>query len=237
LIPALAGAIRVSDVAQLTMGNGPSNIQRFNRQRQITVYASLDGMPLGEGVTRVREKVSELNLKPGYGVVFTGNARTLATASNDFAVAMLLAVAFIYMVLASQFNSLIHPLTIMTALPLSLPAGLLALLAFGMTLNVYSAIGMLMLFGIVKKNSASGLYEHAARRGDGTSRSPDGRQPRSIAADPHDHDFDRCRHDADRPGPRCGRGLSCIYGSNDYRGADAVPSADTSDHPCRLLLL
>ncbi|HVQ63513.1 MAG TPA: efflux RND transporter permease subunit [Terriglobia bacterium] len=153
LIPAASAAIRVSDVAQLTMGNGPSNIQRFNRQRQITVYASLDGMPLGEGVTRVREKVSELNLKPGYAVVFTGNARTLATASNDFAVAMLLAVAFIYMVLASQFNSLVHPLTIMTALPLSLPAGLLALLAFGMTLNVYSAIGMLMLFGIVKKNS------------------------------------------------------------------------------------
>jgi len=153
LIPSAAGAVRVSDVAQLTMGNGPSNIQRFNRQRQVTVYASLDGVPLGEGVTRVTEKIRELNLKPGYGVIFTGNARTLATASNDFTVAMLLAVAFIYMVLASQFNSLIHPLTIMTALPLSLPAGLLALLAFGMTLNVYSAIGMLMLFGIVKKNS------------------------------------------------------------------------------------
>jgi HAE1 family hydrophobic/amphiphilic exporter-1 len=153
LIPSAASSVRVSDIAQLTMGNGPANIQRFNRQRQITVYASLDGIPLGEGVTRVREKVAELGLKPGYGVVFTGNARTLDTASKDFTVAMLLAVAFIYMVLASQFNSLIHPLTIMTALPLSLPAGLLALLAFGMTLNVYSAIGMLMLFGIVKKNS------------------------------------------------------------------------------------
>jgi HAE1 family hydrophobic/amphiphilic exporter-1 len=153
LIPSSAGPVRVSDVAQLSMGNGPSNIQRFNRQRQVTVYASLDGIVLGEGVQRVREKVAELSLKPGYGIVFTGNARTLDTASKDFTVAMLLAVAFIYMVLASQFNSLIHPLTIMTALPLSLPAGLLALLAFGMTLNVYSAIGMLMLFGIVKKNS------------------------------------------------------------------------------------
>ncbi|HET9942684.1 MAG TPA: efflux RND transporter permease subunit, partial [Terriglobia bacterium] len=122
LIPAATGAVRVSDVAQLTMGNGPANIQRYNRQRQITVYCSLDGIPLGEGVTLVREKVAELGLKPGYGIVFTGNARTLDTASKDFAVAMLLAVAFIYMVLASQFNSLIHPLTIMTALPLSLPA-------------------------------------------------------------------------------------------------------------------
>jgi HAE1 family hydrophobic/amphiphilic exporter-1 len=153
LIPSSSGTVRVSDVAQLAMGIGPSNIQRFNRQRQITVYASLDGIPLGEGVTAVQAKIPELDLKPGYGVVFTGNARTLETASNDFTVAMLLAVAFIYMVLASQFNSLVHPLTIMTALPLSLPAGLLALLAFGMTLNVYSAIGMLMLFGIVKKNS------------------------------------------------------------------------------------
>jgi hydrophobic/amphiphilic exporter-1 (mainly G- bacteria), HAE1 family len=77
------------------------------------------------------------------------------------------------MVLASQFNSFVHPLTIMTALPLSLPAGLLALMAFGMTINVYSAIGLMMLFGIVKKNSilqvdytntlrAEGLDRHAA---------------------------------------------------------------------------
>jgi HAE1 family hydrophobic/amphiphilic exporter-1 len=153
LIPAANGAVRVSDVAQLALGNGPANIQRYNRQRQVTVYASMDGLPLGEAVTLTTAKIKELNMKPGYGIIFTGNARTLATASRDFTLAMLLAVAFIYMVLASQFNSLIHPLTIMTALPLSLPAGLLALYALGMTLNVYSAIGMLMLFGIVKKNS------------------------------------------------------------------------------------
>ena len=65
----------------------------------------------------------------------------------------MLSIAFIYMVLASQFNSFIHPLTIMTSLPLSLPAGLIALMAFGKTINVYSAIGLMMLFGIVKKNS------------------------------------------------------------------------------------
>jgi len=154
LIPsATQGTVRVSDVAQLRMDVGPPRIDRYNRQRQIGVWAGLDGIPLGEAVRAAQEKIAELNMKPGYSVVFSGSARTLATASSDFTLAMLLAVAFIYMVLASQFNSLIHPLTIMTSLPLSLPAGLLALMMFGMTLNIYSAIGLLMLFGIVKKNS------------------------------------------------------------------------------------
>jgi HAE1 family hydrophobic/amphiphilic exporter-1 len=145
--------VRVSDVAQLVREYGPASIDRYNRQRQISVNANLDKVPLGDVVAAARLKVAELNLKPGYQAVFGGTARTLDEASNDFVIAMLLAVAFIYMVLASQFNSFVHPLTIMTALPLSLPAGLVALMAFGMTLNVYSAIGLMMLFGIVKKNS------------------------------------------------------------------------------------
>jgi HAE1 family hydrophobic/amphiphilic exporter-1 len=154
LIPAASGrVVRVSDVAQLKSDNGPSRIDRYQRQRNINAFANLDNIALGEAVVIAKQKIEELNLKPGYQVVFTGSAKTLATASNDFTLAMLLAVAFIFMVLASQFNSVLHPLTIMTALPLSLPAGLLALLIAGKTLNVYSGIGMLMLFGIVKKNS------------------------------------------------------------------------------------
>jgi len=154
LVPSLTQrVVRLSDVAQLKLDYGPNNIQRYNRQRQITLQAVLDGIPLGDAVAAIREKSGELNMKAGYGLVFSGGARQLAQASSDFGLAVLLAVAFIYMVLASQFNSFVHPLTIMTSLPLSLPAGLIALMAFGMTLNVYSAIGMLMLFGIVKKNS------------------------------------------------------------------------------------
>jgi len=155
LVPSLSSqrTVRLSDVAQLKMAYGPSNIQRYNRQRQITINAGLDNLPLGDAVAAATEKVADLKMKPGYSFVFTGSAKDLATASNDFVIAILLAVAFIYMVLASQFNSFVHPLTIMTALPLSLPAGLFALMAFGMTINVYSAIGLLMLFGIVKKNS------------------------------------------------------------------------------------
>jgi HAE1 family hydrophobic/amphiphilic exporter-1 len=154
LIPAGPNkTVRVSDVAALKEDYGPASIDRYNRQRQISVNANIDRVPLGEVVAAARLKVDELHMKPGYQGVFGGSAKTLNEASSNFQIAIILAVAFIYMVLASQFNSFVHPLTIMTALPLSLPAGLLALMAFGMTLNVYSAIGLMMLFGIVKKNS------------------------------------------------------------------------------------
>ena len=175
-VPASSGRmVRVSDVARLTLGNAPASIDRYNRMRQVSVNANLDRLKitLGDAIAAARVKVGELGLKAGYQVTFGGSAKTLSEAGNDFVLAIILAVAFIYMVLASQFNSFIHPLTIMTALPLSLPAGLLALMAFGMTLNVYSAIGLMMLFGIVKKNSilqvdytntlrAQGLDRHTA---------------------------------------------------------------------------
>jgi HAE1 family hydrophobic/amphiphilic exporter-1 len=154
LVPSAPGkTVKVSDVATLKNDYGPASIDRYNRQRQISVNANLQGVPLGEALAAARVKVEDLHLKPGYQAVFGGSARTLAEASSNFTIALVLAVIFIYMVLASQFNSFIHPLTIMTSLPLSLPAGLLALMAFGMTLNVYSAIGLMMLFGVVKKNS------------------------------------------------------------------------------------
>jgi hydrophobic/amphiphilic exporter-1 (mainly G- bacteria), HAE1 family len=155
-VPASGGRmVRLTDVAHLSMGSAPGSIDRFNRMRQISVNANLDRLKitLGDAIGQAREKVGELGLKAGYQVTFGGSARTLSQASNDFLLAIVLSVLFIYMVLASQFNSFIHPLTIMTSLPLSLPAGLLALMAFGMTINVYSAIGLMMLFGVVKKNS------------------------------------------------------------------------------------
>jgi HAE1 family hydrophobic/amphiphilic exporter-1 len=154
LIPGAGGrALKVSDVASLTLEPGPANIDRYNRQRQVSLMGGLDGIPLQTGISAVQEKVDEMRLKPGYAAVFGFSARMLSQASNDFMMAVILAVIFIYMVLASQFNSFIHPLTIMTAIPLSLPCGLFALMIFGMTVNVYSAIGLMMLFGIVKKNS------------------------------------------------------------------------------------
>lgn len=154
LVPGAGGRpLRVSDIASLTREPGPANIDRYNRQRQVSLNGGLDGIPMQSAIQAVQQKVDEMHLKPGYAAVFGFSARILNQASNDFLMAVILAVIFIYMVLASQFNSFIHPLTIMTAIPLSLPCGLFALMIFGMTVNVYSAIGLMMLFGIVKKNS------------------------------------------------------------------------------------
>jgi hydrophobic/amphiphilic exporter-1 (mainly G- bacteria), HAE1 family len=154
LVPGAGGRpLRVNDIASLALEPGPANIDRYNRQRQISLNGGLDGLPMQSAVNAVQAKVDEMHLKSGYAAVFGFSARMLSQASNDFLVAVILAVIFIYMVLASQFNSFIHPLTIMTAIPLSVPCGLFALMIFGMTVNVYSAIGLMMLFGIVKKNS------------------------------------------------------------------------------------
>ncbi len=154
LVPGAGGRpLKVNDIASLALEPGPANIDRYNRQRQISLNGGLDGLPMQSAVNAVQGKVDEMHLKSGYAAVFGFSARMLSQASNDFLVAVILAVIFIYMVLASQFNSFIHPLTIMTAIPLSVPCGLFALMIFGMTVNVYSAIGLMMLFGIVKKNS------------------------------------------------------------------------------------
>ncbi|MCX6544117.1 MAG: efflux RND transporter permease subunit [Acidobacteria bacterium] len=176
VVPASGGRmVRVNEVATLALGNAPASIDRYNRMRQISVNANLDPLKikLGDAISQARVKVGELDLKAGYQVTFGGSAKTLSEAGSDFVLVIILSIVFIYMVLASQFNSFVHPLTIMTALPLSLPAGLLTLMLFGMTINVYSAIGLMMLFGIVKKNSilqvdytntlrAEGMERHAA---------------------------------------------------------------------------
>ena len=162
-------------------------------------------MPLGDVLAAARAKVDELHLKAGLsGGVRRQRARRWPRRRTTSRIAIVLAVAFIYMVLASQFNSFVHPLTIMTALPLSLPAGLLALMAFGMTLNVYSAIGLMMLFGIVKKNSILQVDYTNTLRAQGMERHEAliAGQPRPAPPDSDDDDRHRRRHAADRVRPR-----------------------------------
>ncbi len=147
------GPLRLDAVASFDRARGPAQIERLNRTRQVEIGANLaDGVALGTAVARVESIVREMDLPGGYSLRFGGRARILEETVSSFLTALLLSFLFMYMVLAAQFESFLHPVTIMLALPLSLPFAILSLLILGDTLNIYSAFGTFMLFGIVKKN-------------------------------------------------------------------------------------
>jgi HAE1 family hydrophobic/amphiphilic exporter-1 len=114
--------------------------------------SNLDNLPLGTAIERVGQFVKEADLPPGYAPMALGRAKTFAETGINFALAFLLSLIFMYMILAAQFESFLHPVTIMLSLPLSIPFALMSLVGLGETLNLYSVIGLFMLFGIVKKN-------------------------------------------------------------------------------------
>jgi HAE1 family hydrophobic/amphiphilic exporter-1 len=144
--------VRLANLASLTEERGPAQIDHLNRQRKVTVVANLDGIALGTAVERVRAMVAALDLPPTYGIVFGGHAKSLGDTGSNFLIAFLLSFVFMYMILAAQFESFVHPITILLALPLSIPFALASLLLLDETLNIYSVLGLFMLFGIVKKN-------------------------------------------------------------------------------------
>ena len=144
--------VRLANLAVLAEERGPAQIDHYNRQRKVTVVANLDGVPLGDAVARIRALVAALDMPPNYGLVFTGRAKSLGESNANFLLAFLLSFLFMYIILAAQFESFLHPITIMLALPLTLPFALLSLWLLNETLNIYSILGLFMLFGIVKKN-------------------------------------------------------------------------------------
>jgi HAE1 family hydrophobic/amphiphilic exporter-1 len=128
-------------------------ITRKGRERSITLFANVG--PEGsqaEAVQRLQERAQAI-LPPGYHAVLSGSAQALTESFQELKFAILFGIAIAYMILASQFNSLTHPLTVLIALPFSLSGALAALYLFDQTLNVYSFIGIVLLMGIVKKNS------------------------------------------------------------------------------------
>ncbi len=151
-IAARGGLVRLEALAEFERERGPAQIDRLGRIRQVEIGANLDGVPLGDAVDKVRGLVAELELPPDYEAVFGGRAKILQQTLESFLAALALSFLFMYMVLAAQFESLLHPVTIMLSLPLSLPFALLSLILLGDTLNIYSTFGVFMLFGIIKKN-------------------------------------------------------------------------------------
>jgi HAE1 family hydrophobic/amphiphilic exporter-1 len=146
--------VRIDNVADITRGLGPSRISRFNRQYNVPIYAAnAPDKPLSEAVKDITQVMQNLNLPPGYRFFFGGNVKALDETTNNLIMAFLLAIVFMYMVLAAQFESFTHPFIILLALPLSVPFALLSLYLTGRTLNLWSTLGVLLLLGIVKKNA------------------------------------------------------------------------------------
>jgi hydrophobe/amphiphile efflux-1 (HAE1) family protein len=147
------GQVRLDSVARITRGLGPARIDRYNRQFQGGIYGNnAPDFPLGDAARAVADDVQRAGLPPGYGFRFSGAVKILDETTRNLIIAFLLASIFMYMVLAAQFDSFLHPFTIMLSLPLSIPFALASLLATGRTLNLWSALGVLLLLGIVKKN-------------------------------------------------------------------------------------
>jgi hydrophobe/amphiphile efflux-1 (HAE1) family protein len=131
-----------------------SRIDRLDRQRQVSLRASVGpGYALADRLEALQQAVREMNLPPAYSTAIGGRGRELARTYGEFIWALTLSIIFMYMILASQFESLVHPLTILLSLPLAVPFALISLWATGNTLNLYSALGVLVLFGVVKKNA------------------------------------------------------------------------------------
>ncbi len=148
------GAVALENIAAFDRSSAPADIRRLGRRRQVTVSGTL--LP-GASQTTVQDQMSEaaaaLGLGPEYRVGLSGNSRELARTVTAFVTALALSLIFMYLVLAAQFESWLHPVTILLSLPMTLPFALLSLIVFRQSLNIYSALGLLVLFGVVKKNS------------------------------------------------------------------------------------
>ena len=147
------GIVPLSQVAEVRSGVGPQQIERRQLERQINISSGvIPGYPLGDVAGKVKAAIDSLNLPPGYHAVFTGDVQNLNDTKGYVAEALILAVIFIYLILASLFGSFLQPLAIMLALPLSFIGVALALLITNGNMNVMSMIGIIMLMGLVTKN-------------------------------------------------------------------------------------
>jgi len=154
MVPAGDGRVtRLDNVARVNEGVGPTQIARYNRQRNVQVTANVDGIPVNRLLAEAQKAFDALGAPPEYKAGVYGRAKELGNMLKEFGVAFALAFVFIYIVLASQFESFVYPVSIMIVLPLTIPFAIISLFLTGQNLTLFSIMGMFMLFGIVTKNS------------------------------------------------------------------------------------
>jgi len=168
-----AGLVELSNVARLEEARGPAQIDHFMRERKITVVANTafhqkdnqflffrwsnrEKMPTGDAMTAAQKIIDEMResgtLTADYTTTFLGRAKTMQQTVSAFLMAFSLSLLFMYMILAAQFESFVHPITILLAVPLTIPFAVISLILLGQTMSMYAILGMFLLFGIVKKN-------------------------------------------------------------------------------------
>ncbi len=170
-VPGAKGPVPLGQVATLSYSGGPAVINRYDRARNINLEVELSGQPLGDVAAKTKELRSVKNLPPGVKVVEVGDAEVMGELFMGFGLAMLTGILCIYIVLVLLFHHVLHPFTILAALPLSLGGAFVALLMTGKAFSMPSLIGLIMLMGIATKNSIL-LVEYAilARREHGMTR-------------------------------------------------------------------
>jgi hydrophobe/amphiphile efflux-1 (HAE1) family protein len=159
--------IQLLDVVTVKELPGVQTISRRQRQRAITIFAGVTpGKSQGEALARVRE-ITKQHLKPGYAIVESGSSETFNETFQSLIVALGLGILIAYMILGAQFNSFIDPVTVLMALPFSFSGAFIGLWISGQTINMYSMIGLILLMGLVKKNSILLVDFTNKRREDG----------------------------------------------------------------------
>jgi HAE1 family hydrophobic/amphiphilic exporter-1 len=148
------GIVQIGSVARVESVKSASRIDRLDRQREVRLRGSVaPGFALADRLAALRAAVADMNLPAGYTTSVSGRGKELERTFGEFVWAFGLSIVFMYMILASQFENLVHPFTILLSIPLSVPFALLSIWLTGNTLNLYSALGILVLFGVVKKNA------------------------------------------------------------------------------------
>jgi HAE1 family hydrophobic/amphiphilic exporter-1 len=153
-VPSATGTVRIDNIATIERGLGPTTLQRSDRQFAVSLIADVaPGHALDEASNDVRSILGGLKMPPTMSYKLQGQSKILDETTTNLVMAIGLAMIFVYMVLAAQFESFLQPVVIMLVMPISVPFALFTLWATGRTLNLWSALGMLLLLGIVKKNS------------------------------------------------------------------------------------
>src|SRR5438093_845479 len=165
------GLVRLDNVVKIEPASTASRIDRTDRQRETRLRAGIaPGYGQADRIGLLKKAVADMSLPSAYQTFVTGKAKEMEKTFTEFLWVFLLSVIFMYMILASQFESLIHPLTILLSLPLSVPFALFSLWYTGNTLNLYSALVILVLFGVVKKNAILQIDHMNALRAHGMDR-------------------------------------------------------------------